>query len=321
MEEKTSLLTIESNSMKTLPLLFLFVLTFSCVHYSHIQAQVPEVDICLVTVDSASTHNIIVWEKPVTAEIDSFFVYRIFSDSMYYKVGAVHYDSLSTFHDLDPAADPNTDPHRYKLSTLDTSGNESVLSDFHQTMHLTVSTAGDMLWSWYKIENASNPVTTFNCYRDDDGTGNFQLINTLPGNDQDWVDSDITLHPNARYVIDVDWPISCSPTRENVETTRSNLDERVAPDTLAGVSEALAQQIEIYPNPGDGTINVKIPMVLEPTEIIIWSGLGAMAYKESIAGGNYRNPYPLNIPSVAPGIYLVEILTTSGSTTKKIVVR
>ncbi len=305
--------------MKASPHLAVFVFVLSFIHSSSILAQAPEVGICLVTVDSASTHNIVVWEKPTTEEIDSFLVYRMFSDSIYYEVGAVHYDSLSIFHDYDVAADPNTDAHPYNLSTLDTSGVESALSDYHQTMHLTVSTEGDMFWSWYKIENASNPVSFFNCYRDDDGTGDFQSINVLAGTEQEWVDSDIGLYPNARYVIDVDWTISCSASRENVETTRSNLDERVVPDP-AGIDKAVAARIEVYPNPSNGPVYLSIPAELEATGYVLWSDLGAISYKESLQHNTYSDRITVNLPTLSTGVYLAEILTTSGSVTRKVIV-
>lgn len=315
-----SLLTTKSSIMKALPHLVVIAFAFLLIPSSAARAQAPAVDICLVTVDSASTHNIVVWEKPITAEIDSFLIYRMFPDSMYYEVGAVHYDSLSIFHDYDVAADPNTDAHRYKMSTLDINGIGSALSDYHQTMHLQVTTAGDMLWSWYKIEGSSNPVSFFNCYRDDDGTGDFQVVNVADGTIQAWNDNDYSLYPNSRYVVDVDWTISCSASRENVNTTRSNLDERVAPNP-AGIDEVLVDQVEVYPNPSSGPINLKIPAQLEANGYILWSELGAVSYQQSLPQNIYDNQLTVNIPSVAPGVYLVEILTASGSITKKVVVR
>lgn len=306
--------------MKGSPHVAVFAFVLSFIHLSTIHAQVPTVDICLVTVDTASTHNIVVWEKPATTAIDSFLVYRMFPDSSWQQVGAVAYDSLSIFHDHDVAADPNVSAHRYTLTTLDTAGFESDQSPYHQTMHLTVSTAGDMLWSWYKIENASNPVTTFNCYRDDNGIGNFQLINTLAGNQQTWVDSDISLYPNARYVIDVDWSISCDASRENVNTTRSNLDVRVAP-TPQGIDEMLLEQVQVYPNPSNGPIHVRIPAELEATSFVLWSELGAVSYGQSLSQYLRGNQVTIDIPSVAAGMYLLEIQTPAGSITKKVIVR
>jgi hypothetical protein len=72
----------------------------------------PSVPICLVSVDSLSTHNIVVWEKPSTALSDIFLIFREITDSVYNQIGSVHYDSLSIYHDYDAAADPNTSFHR-----------------------------------------------------------------------------------------------------------------------------------------------------------------------------------------------------------------
>ena len=301
-------------------LLSVFVFAFSILHVSVTSAQVPEVDICLVTVDTSSTHNIVVWEKPATLEIDSFLVYRMFDDSLYYEVGAVHYDSLSIFHDYDVDADPNTSAHRYKLSTLDTAGIESALSDYHATMHLTVTTAGDMLWSWYKIENSGNPVLNFNCYRDDLGDGNFSILSVIDGTEQTWTDDDIDLYPSGRYVIDVDWSISCSASRENVNTTRSNLDERTAPDP-ASVNQLLADQINIYPNPSQGQVWLNIPAEVGAKSYVLYSSMGAVSTQTSMnqysSGGNLN----LELPQLASGIYFLEIETDRGSLVKKVVMK
>lgn len=307
--------------MKNPILLPVMALTLMVTQLQITQGQVPEVDICLVTVDTASTHNIVVWEKPITEEIDSFLIYRVFPDSIYYQIGSVHYDSLSIFHDLDVAADPNLNAHRYKMSTLDTAGTESALSDYHQTMFLTVSTEGDMFWTWYQIENAVNPVSFFNCYRDDDGTGDYQVFNVADGNVQAWSDSDFATYPNSRYVVDVEWTISCSASRDVVSTTRSNLDVRVAPNPGLGIDDALAEQVEVYPNPSNGPININIPTQLEATGYIIWSELGVVSYQQSLPRNVYDDLLTISVPSVASGVYLVEILTASGSVTKKVVVR
>ncbi|MFM1876889.1 MAG: hypothetical protein RL266_2626 [Bacteroidota bacterium] len=306
--------------MKTAARLFVSACVLSLFQCVTASAQAPTVEICLVTVDTASTHNIVVWEKPTTEAIDSFLVYRMFPDSIYYEVGAVHYDSLSIFHDYDANADPNTNKHRYKLSTLDTAGVESALSPFHQTMHLTVSTAGDMFWSWYKIQGANNPVSMFNCYRDDDGTGDFQVVNVAAGNVQAWNDNDFGLYPSSRYVVDVDWSISCDASRENVNTTRSNLDERVAAPPV-GIDQALIDGIQLYPNPTNGPIFLQIPSELNAREYVLWSSLGAVSYSRSIPTYGSNGFITMDIPSLASGNYIVELRTDLGVLTKKLIVR
>jgi hypothetical protein len=112
--------------------------------------QPPGIDICLVTVDTASTHNIIIWEKQPTSLIDSFCIYRETTSNIYTKIATIPFDSLSEYHDYD--ANPNTTSYRYKMSIIDTCGAESALSPFHNTIHLQNLGNGNFQWTFYQIE-------------------------------------------------------------------------------------------------------------------------------------------------------------------------
>ncbi|HYG51014.1 MAG TPA: hypothetical protein VD905_08920, partial [Flavobacteriales bacterium] len=83
-------------------------------------------DICAVTVDTVSTHNIIYWDKTPYTDISHFIVYREDVTNIYTAVGYVPYDSLSEFHDY--GANPNITTKRYKLTAVDTCGTESAKS-------------------------------------------------------------------------------------------------------------------------------------------------------------------------------------------------
>ncbi|MFH1319860.1 MAG: PKD domain-containing protein [Bacteroidota bacterium] len=136
--------------------------------------------ICIVTVDTTSTKNIVVWSKPVIAMgIDSFRVYREIAGLGYVHIGSVAYDSLSEFIDTTNGINPQTTSYRYKLATVDSCGNISVLSDYHETIHLTppTETGGDITLIWDNYEGFG-----FNYYRilrDSLGTGNFEAIDSV----------------------------------------------------------------------------------------------------------------------------------------------
>ena len=78
----------------------------------------PVQDICLITVDSTSTKNLVVWEKPVTTGIDSFRIYREITSNNYQQVGSVHYNDVSEFFDISTGVNPNVTSYRYKVSVL-----------------------------------------------------------------------------------------------------------------------------------------------------------------------------------------------------------
>ncbi|MCH8903549.1 MAG: hypothetical protein IIA45_06520, partial [Bacteroidetes bacterium] len=70
-------------------------------HYTSI--QIPE--ICLVTVDTATNKNLVVWEKPAVNNIASYNIYKEGTQAgVYFLAGNVPYASVSTF--LDTLADP-----------------------------------------------------------------------------------------------------------------------------------------------------------------------------------------------------------------------
>jgi uncharacterized delta-60 repeat protein len=223
------------------------------------------VDICLVTVDSASTHNIIIWEKPITALIDSFCIYRETTTNVYTKIADVPYDSLSEYHDY--AANPNVTSYRYKLSVIDTCGAESELSPYHNTIHFQNLGSGNFQWTFYQIENAANPVLSFNIYRDNLGNGNFFAIGNVPGTNSTFFDNTFNSFNNSEYVVDVDWSISCTPTRA-VNTTRSNKRPKGIIDIQGVINQPdMLQQIQVYPNPASQMLYLNYP---EQLTVVQW---------------------------------------------------
>jgi hypothetical protein len=203
---------------------------------------------------------------------------------------------------------------------MDTCGVISELSDFHRTMHLSTTATGEMLWTWYDIEDAGNPVSFFNCYRDSLGNGDFITLSVLAGTVNVWTDSSLTQFPDARYFVDVDWTISCDASRENVNTTRSNLDERVS--TPVGIDQALINAISIYPNPSNGPVSIRIPSLIKVDSYVLWSNLGAVSYQTSFSSKNNSDSnLNIQLPDLAPGIYYLELQTPQGGITKKLVLR
>ena len=183
-------------------------------------------EICLITVDSTSTKNIIVWQKPVTTAIDSFKVYRDIVGT-YTHIGSVPYDSLSQFIDTTNGINPNITSYRYKISTVDTCGNESTLSAHHETIHLTsnVGTSGEANLIWDDYEGFS--FTFYRILRDTMGNGNFEVIDSVSSTNFTYTDLN-TFIGNTYYAIEVVPPSTCTATKsaENYNSSRSNINQK-----------------------------------------------------------------------------------------------
>ncbi len=271
-------------------------------------SSIPAPGICLVTVDSASTHNIVVWEKQPTNLIDSFCIYREITNNVYTKIASVPYDSLSEYHDYD--ADPNTTSYRYKLSTIDTCGVESELSVFHNTIHLQYIGMGNFQWTFYQIQPGINPVISFNVYRDNFNNGNFSQIGFVSGSNATFTDVSYTSFPDANYVVDVNWGISCTPSRA-VNTTRSN--KRPTKELLISVDDVTYGSIRISPNPAQTSFNIDYSEGLKILQVEMFNSMGQKVIDET-------NARHISVESFPKGVYVLALQTNAGRVVKKVVV-
>jgi photosystem II stability/assembly factor-like uncharacterized protein len=122
-------------------------------------------EICLVSVDSVTEKNIVIWEKTEGMGIASYNVYRE-SAGVYIIIGNVPFDNLSVF--VDVTSQPDVKSYKYKISVVDTCGNESEKSLSHKTM-LLVSNLGptsiNLTWDEYEIEGVGLGFVRYLIYR------------------------------------------------------------------------------------------------------------------------------------------------------------
>lgn len=213
----------------------------------------PLTDICLVTVDTTFTHNVVVWERGSQTSanpIDSIRIYRaklLGGDTL---VGSVHWDSVSQFRDY--SADPNLRPYRYRISGVDNQGLEGPLSLPHQTIHFAILEQGDSIrLRWTKYMGQS--VNYYNCWIDSAGSGPGVdlLYSTFNDLDTSWWHSDTPLDwTGLGYLVDVDWSGQCSATKaQDHNTTRSNRANSVEPNPNGLFEGPIIKELTIFPNP------------------------------------------------------------------------
>jgi hypothetical protein len=153
-----------------------------CYFYDTLTAKVQRVFedevICAASVDT-SQKVIIIWERTPEVGTESYNIYREESTDVYEFIGNVAVGSLSVFED--PEADPYSRPYRYKISSVDTCGNESGQSFYHQTLYLATNKgalAGDINLDWEHYEGLS--IANYIIFRGTDSL-NMNQIATVPG--------------------------------------------------------------------------------------------------------------------------------------------
>lgn len=289
----------------------------SSMFIGNVGPEFPITEICLVTVDTATGTNLVVWEKPIVNYIDGYRIYRESSVSgQYQPIAYIDYNDLSQYTDL--AANPLVRGWRYKITAVDNCGNESVLSPRHKTIHLTNSygLGGQINLSWDDYEGF--PFSTFAIWRYSDQAG-FSLLQNLPSNLRSFTD----IAPpagNVYYFIEVVPDVPCVSTRAvNHNTTRSNKTQTIASPT--GVDEFSAvTNMTIYPQPNNGQFNVSLNSRDNGVATMsIYGADGKLVRREQMtlnAGAQVFTFYS----DMASGIYQFVIETADQRLTERLVV-
>ncbi|MGD9992698.1 MAG: right-handed parallel beta-helix repeat-containing protein [Salinivirgaceae bacterium] len=189
---------------------------------AEIVAEKPETpSICIVTVDTTTNNNEIIWEKPFATDIDYYNIYRESTQSgVYQKIGERQYTEESLFVDVNSNAKQRS--YRYKISAVNTCSVESELSELHKTMHLTINlgTNGNINLIWDHYEGFK--INTYYIYRYTPESG-WVKHDSIASNLTSYTDFDAPLE-NLQYMIEIVHPYGCTATKAvNRNTSRSNV--------------------------------------------------------------------------------------------------
>jgi hypothetical protein len=269
--------------------------------------------ICLVTVDTLSKYNLIVWEKPNPSPIDSFIVYREITTNNYRRLGAIPYQgALSIFKDtvrtkyFPNTGDPNAGTYRYKLRIIDTCGNYSGLSPYHNTIFIT-NNQGTFSWAQlYSIEGASNPVNSYVLMRDDSSTGNWHAVSSVAGTQYSVSDPAYEIFKNtAKWRVETQWAILCTPSAKYSESSVSTSRSNSTTNKTSGITNnPFPEALTLYPNPTAGIFSIEFDGQFTPgTMIRIFNFLGKIIYEKMIE----ENIQTIDFSNHPGGIYMVQV--------------
>gem|GEM_PF-2201558 len=264
--------------------------------------------ICLVSVDSILMANLIVWEKVQTQGILLYKVYRETSiPNAYQVIATIPYDSMSTY--VDTVANPMIHAWRYKLSAVDSSGNESLLSPQHKTIHLTINqgvgTTFNLIWDDYE----GFSYNSFIIERYLPSTG-WVILDTL----QNTLHSYTDVAPSTAgiaYIVRVDAPASCFPTSTGTKevggpygSSYSNMEEEGLMVSAEGSDGSIIDFL-VYPNPAKKFITVKsINNADNNLNICIINYTGQVVFNQNC---EFSNEQKIDISEFASGLYILQI--------------
>ncbi len=295
-------------------------------------------EICMVTTDSLSTNNVIYWDKTAYPMADSFIVYRDTANNDYARIGSVSKNSLSLFNDTARnigfnGGDPNVSSWRYKISIIDTCGNESFKSPYHQTMFFQLGT-GNFSWTHYGIEGQASPVPNLNNYYVKMDTfaisspGNWNLIQSLSASSTSYTYPGYsTYQSTADWRVETNWSIGCNLTlrlangnQNEIQTTVVKSKSNIKNNRTVGIKDTKNQEarLKVYPNPANDLLNVEVSLLNEKEATIsIENMLGQVVHEMKTT----QNLNQLNISTFVSGVYFVKVKADNKVISTKLIIQ
>jgi hypothetical protein len=215
-------------------------------------------NICLLRVDESSQKNAIVWQRKLGSHIAAYRIYKeTNTTNVFEPIGLSPSDSMGYFLDL--SSDPIARSNRYKISIVDTCGNEGPLSAPHKTLHLTINkglnNSYNLIWEpYFGLE-----PQTINIFRGNT-PNNLSLLASLPASVLQFVDQN-PLQGNNYYMVELVFGVSCDPTillKKAFNSSTSNIASSI-PSALQDVAGLKSALVNIGPNPFQNEVKVYVP--------------------------------------------------------------
>lgn len=286
----------------------------------------PIKPICLVTVDSLSNSNLIVWEKPISSFVAGFNIYRESSTpGIYQKIAYWPYSSLSMFKDS--ISDPAIRWAKYKISMTDICGTEGPMSQEHKTIHLSlmnyVSPDPTFIWDAYQ----GFGISYYYIYRKDSLSAPWVLIDSVLSNVNMYKDTSYVPSTDTTYYrIDVTSPSDCqatgigpNPEAINLNSSKSNV-YRIQDSTANSVAQhEMTINWSAYPNPNQGEFTLDFRTGLpSPAILTVTDLLGHVVYTARIPAMTRK--MPMNLRQMGAGLYSIQVKGDQFNSTRKVVI-
>ncbi len=276
-------------------------------------------DICVITVDEATTTNLVVWEKVQTTGIDYYNIYRETStQGEYVLIDTVRASNISIFNDV--IASPMERSWSYKIGAVNTCGMESPLSTAHRTIHLDLLDLGNnsvqVNWNAYQ----GTAFTEYIIWRFTTANG-WEQAGTVPNNTLTFTDAVDYATPGLDYMVEFALSTPCSAEKaQDFNTVRSNRErgQFAAGDGTGNSSNSISENylntIQFYPNPTSD----KLVFIQEGNETIRYNILSLSGQLMQTVESS-QNTTIVDLNQLTAGIYLVELKINDTKITKRVV--
>ncbi|RYE14031.1 MAG: T9SS type A sorting domain-containing protein [Sphingobacteriales bacterium] len=128
----------------------------------------------------------------------------------------------------------------------------------------------------------------------------------------------VATHPTFAFTLPGTYTVTLIHGNSSINGCEEIVDQTVTvTGTWVGISEELANSVNVYPNPATSQINVEMPG-LAASAITVSNAIGQVVKKQVI---NASEKTVVDVANLGTGIYYVQIETAKGTVTKKVSVQ
>jgi len=298
-----------------------------------IQVAYPFEDeqICLVTIDLETGKNMVVWEKTHDAGISSYNVYREGTvQNVYELLGNVPVEEISLFVDMD--SNPEQQQYKYKISSVDTCGNESSKSPWHKTMFLQYVSSDDgvnLNWQEYQTESGTLSFNSYAIFRGSDSTALTSLA-TISSSFHAFTDgTSLALSQRMYYRVGGVKANPCDPAEIGGKKASSgpyvysysNLEDNRMRAT--GINNVFADELKllVYPSPFSDLTNISYTLKKPSSmKVEVYNVVGEMIkviLDENQSAGAHKLVMNAADVNYVSGVYYIRMMVDDNVTIRK----
>jgi Secretion system C-terminal sorting domain/SprB repeat len=282
--------------------------------------QPQQQNICVLTVDSTTTTNLVVWEPVETAGISHYNIYRESTViGEFIQIDTVQSANLSVFNDV--VASPEERSWRYRISAVNTCGVESELSNPHRTIHLSMLGIGTsqtkVVWTPYEGANFSDYII----YRKESGL--WSPIATVPYTQTEFTDNIDVNTVGLDYLVEFELATPCMPSLNKVNDFNSSRSNRERGNFSVGegtgdsnneLAENNMKNAKIYPNP----VEDKLAIITDVDQFFTAEIKDINGKSIQLFSLNGTQNF-IDLSSITSGYYLIVLQNDNQTITHKII--
>lgn len=257
------------------------------------------VQICVVTVDTNTGKNLVVWEKGGVKHAKEYKIYRETGNpGNYQHIGTNAANVFSTY--LDNGSNPQAKSYKYKITVVDSCNGEMPLASAqaHQTVHVSFNVLmnNNVNISWQPY--VGQPYSTYTIKRSNNNGPYVQIAQ---------VNSSITSYNDAnppsgsnKYRVEIVVPGGCSPSAKS--TAYNVIISNAAVAWPTGVQNVYTDVINVSPNPANDFVTIE-GLPTGAYSVSVYNTLGQLMIDKKLDG-----VYRLNTAGLPTGVYVIKVV-------------